>query len=524
MRNNQCFKNGVIWGGLFLLIMLLSLCGCSPSAKSEREIIADLQQNPAFISETIKIDDCEIIKRQTDKDSKSDIVYITVYVNEEDLTCELSYVMEYVLYNEGWILENVSRYDDGPWSIEGLPIERISADVTDYDFYFNDYILEVTDCEILNEGYNYDGEEYEKWFVVAITASNPIFNYRATYEAMYKIAGDGWSYQYAIPNFSGYSPAYSPDISATDDIMESLELGSGASATCYDSYEYLETETDWENCAETRYYTAKKDWWFGTETYLVSIPLKFSLENGNDSSRWTYSSNDIESSLQSVDWNIEGTWEASGYGEQVILWTQDSWDVELNIVYIIPTNKPNEFYAYVNSNSVFNGIFTDYSCVSDGFTSATIRQNEPGQYQLDLDGFKNGTFWIQQKSFGISWENIILEMTYSRRDEVEEAVENIISAAKSLELEIVSYDPENPIYGLWKEYSSGGLIEITYFSPDGTVIYAPTFATPVYFTSTYTYDGTYLILGDSKQFINWENDDLFSVPDSAWIRSTRIMI
>lgn len=522
MQNNQYLRRKDIWEGLLLFIMLISLCGCSPSAKNEREIVADLQKNPAFISETVEIDSCEIIKRQTNNDSKSDLVYLTVYVNEDELTCVLSFFMEYTLYNDGWILENVSRYDDGPWSIEGLPINRISSDVINSDFYFNDYALEITDCEILNDGDIYIGEEYEKWFEVALTASCSIFDYRATYEVGYQITGDGWRCQYVIPNFSNYSPTYSPDINATNTIMDTLELGSGTSAVTYDSYEYIRTETDWGNCAETRYYEATKNWWFGKETYLVSIPLKFSLENGEDSTRWTYNRNSIMSSLQSVDWNIEGIWEASGVGEQVILWTQDSWDVNLNIRYIIPTDNPNEFYACVSSDSIFKGIFNGYSCVSDGYTSATISQSEPGNYKLTIEGMEDGTYFIEQSSSGVMWRSVPLEMTYSVEDEINAAVENIVSAAKSLGLNVISYDPENPIYGVWMEYSTGGLIEILCYCPDGTVVYAPTIATPVYFTDTYVYDGECLIEGEYKQILNWENDDLFSIPDTSWIRASRI--
>lgn len=356
--------------------------------------------------------------------------------------------MEYTLYNDGWILENVSRYDDGPWSIDGLPIERISSDITNRDSYFNDYALEVTNCEIVGAGNSYDGKRYEKRFDVRLTASCSIFDYEATYEMVYQITGDGWSFQYITPTYSRYSPTFSPNITAAD--LESLELGRGTSATNYDDIEYLKTETDWENCAETQYYTATKKWWFGVETYLVSIPLRFSLENGEDSALWTYRESTIESILQSVDWNIEGKWEASGVGEQVILWTQDSWDVNLNIRYIIPTDNPNEFYACVSSDSIFKGIFDGYSCVSDGYTSATISQSEPGQYKLELDEMENGTFWIQQNSSGVSWRNVTLKMTRSVEDEVKETEESIVSAAKSLGLDVINYDPENPIYGLWK--------------------------------------------------------------------------
>lgn len=75
MRNNQYLRLKDIWGGLFLFIMLISLCGCSPSAKKDKEIVADLQErlfSPDDVN--VRVTDYEIIKRQTDTNSKTDII------------------------------------------------------------------------------------------------------------------------------------------------------------------------------------------------------------------------------------------------------------------------------------------------------------------------------------------------------------------------------------------------------------------------------------------------------------------
>lgn len=230
--------------------------------------------------------------------------------------------------------------------------------------------------------------------------------------------------------------------------MESLELGSGASATCYDSYEFLETETDWENCAETRYYTAKKDWWFGTETYLVSIPLKFSLENGNDSSRWTYSSNDVESSLQSVDWNIEGWWNTY-YSD-----TDDEIRVSLNIDNIAATEVSNTFSVSLSCDAthyhrhLFASLYD--RCDTQGITKATIHRTEPGVYVLSIDkppedsssSNWTGRFSIQgtgsQYDYGFYWVGQKLNMQWSKKDAIEDATEEIISIGNTYGL--TSYD------------------------------------------------------------------------------------
>lgn len=78
---------------LTVCVLLFVLSGCSPSAKNEGEIMEDLQSDPAFISQSVQIDSCEIIKRQTDVKNKSDVVYVTAYVDKDELKCALSYVM-----------------------------------------------------------------------------------------------------------------------------------------------------------------------------------------------------------------------------------------------------------------------------------------------------------------------------------------------------------------------------------------------------------------------------------------------
>lgn len=520
MQKHQHLSHRDICKGLLLFILLISLCGCSPSAKSEQEIVADLQKSPAFISEAVRIDSCEIIKRQTDPDNKCDLVYLTAYVNEDELKCALSYVMQYALYNDGWILENVSRYDDGPWSIGGLPIDRISSDAISSDFYFSDYALEITDCEILNDGDIYMGKEYEKWFEVALTASCSIFDYWATYDVGYQITGDGWICQYAIPNFSNYSPTYSPDINATNTIMDTLELGSGTSAVPYDSYEYIRAETDWGNCAETRYYEATKNWWFGKETYLVSIPLKFSLENGEDSTRWTYNKTAIESTLQSVDWDIEGWW-ITNYSD-----TDDDVRVSLEIDNIIATEVSNTFSVSLSCDAkhyhrhLFASLYD--RCDTQGTVNATMRQTDPGVYSLDIDKPSeeprgsnwNGEFHIlgtgNQDNYGFYWVGQKLTMYWSKKSAIEDATEEIISTGNTFGL--TSYDTSNPIYGMWKATDQNGNIQLFCFCPDGTAVYAFFVSTETFIkTTTYTYDKPHLTIGEGEWHLDWENDDLFSM-------------
>lgn len=293
--------------GIFIILMIMVLSGCSKSGKAEKEILKDLQANPAFIAANVEISDYEIIKRQTDVNNKTDLVYITVYTNDPELTCSLSYKLEYELYNEGWLLESVNR-SDGPWEISGPKEDQLISDIKDYDFYFSDWDLFVQDIEIVDEGYNSNAiTDYEKWLTVNLIADNLWFDYYATYNVFYEIADGDWKLQNIDIQSTNYTPTYSVDISASDKIMETLEmdlhLGDGI---VYDSFEYLRTDEDWDNCLETRYYTATKSWFYGTETFMIGIPLHFYLADGD--THWSYNSNEISHTLQSVDWNIAYEW------------------------------------------------------------------------------------------------------------------------------------------------------------------------------------------------------------------------
>ena len=123
---------------LFLILPILALSACSQPAKTESEVIEDLQNAPSFFpAQDITIEDYEILKRQTSPEDKTDFVYITVDATNDNIDCRLSYCMTYALYNEGWILESVNPYMDGEWEIVPLtapvPTEADSVLSETYD-------------------------------------------------------------------------------------------------------------------------------------------------------------------------------------------------------------------------------------------------------------------------------------------------------------------------------------------------------------------------------------------------------
>lgn len=368
-----------------LVLMLMILSGCSKSGKSEKEVIKDLQASPVFISADVVISDYEIIKRKTDVDSKTDEIYIIVHTKAAELTSSLTYELKYELYNEGWILESVMRYWDGPWEFSGLSDEQLLADIKNNDYYFSDWDLDVETVEIEEESCDSNAMVYyEKRIVAALTAHNTLFDYYATYNMYYGVVDGVWALQSAEVRSRRYAPTFSPNTASTDQVIEELTLGEGSSATQYDSFEYLRTEADWENCTEVRYYTATKDWWFGTETYLIAIPLGFSLENGEDHAMWTYRSDTIESILQSVDWSIEGIWTCN-YNVNDLNGLLNAYAmVKLNIVSIASTDDPGIFSVSLSCDARCGREYSFY-CKIDEETAATLKQVGVGKYLLSIE-------------------------------------------------------------------------------------------------------------------------------------------
>lgn len=154
---------------VMLLSVVLAFSGCSKRTKSEKEIKKDLQMNANFYSvQEVTIKDLEIIKRQTDTKNKYDNVFVTVKAENENISCELSYYMRYNLYNEGWVLDSVTRYEKGKWDIIPLKGPDIEEFVNDYHelnkeynaFYFEDSELIVNNrqCE-----YSFNAEKDSKY-------------------------------------------------------------------------------------------------------------------------------------------------------------------------------------------------------------------------------------------------------------------------------------------------------------------------------------------------------------------------
>lgn len=335
------------WSGIVLALMLaLVLCGCGTKEKPEKEVVADLQASRWFISENLEIKSYEITKRQTDVENKKDIIYVTVHTNEPEMTCDLSYVMEYVLYNDGWVLEAVRKDEEGMWSIEGLKEEQLLEDIKQRDGFFsneeNALSIEVSDYKINDTWFLFDGSEYRKGFSISLTGNGGI-RYKAEYRVEYCIDENGWSNQSFERLTYSYSPLSLPDNSITDKVMNTLG---------YDKYEHIETAWGTSGRTATVQYAAYLKHKYGTEKYIVNIPVIYTLDGSGTG--WCHNDKrSIWTELSNIDWDIKGVWKQAENDSYYDRYVMEILEVKETAIRVKAYNQ-NNGTVYLNADVPFD--------------------------------------------------------------------------------------------------------------------------------------------------------------------------
>lgn len=126
-----------------ILAILMTLGGCTPKEASENEIQqALLQSSPYtdyFDSETSVVEDFAITKRQTSPENGTDVVWVSISAKDDEKSAQLSYIMTYILYNDGWQLEELSRDMESTWIFSPLQgpsdeliKENLPSDLTEF--------------------------------------------------------------------------------------------------------------------------------------------------------------------------------------------------------------------------------------------------------------------------------------------------------------------------------------------------------------------------------------------------------
>lgn len=112
---------------LFILLcstMCLLLAGCAEKMVDESQLKADLYNSDTFSKYSsdleMEITDFEIVKRQTAKENKSDIVWVKAEAASNAVKGTMYFEMIYGLYNDGWMLDSITDDSTDLWHFEPL--------------------------------------------------------------------------------------------------------------------------------------------------------------------------------------------------------------------------------------------------------------------------------------------------------------------------------------------------------------------------------------------------------------------
>lgn len=184
---------------IFLILVCLLLAGCGMQVKEEKQISEDiLQQSILPGGGGAQINNLEILRRQTNKDDKQDLVFVRVDGEFRDLEFTCQYELTYEFYDEGgWLLQEILPYCTEEWEIQCPEQERLEQDlmdpialdligftVTDVQWSHGQSGEYLTDCTVYGtlQGYN----EYAQ-------ATFP-------FSASYVLTPNGWEYLHTSLN------------------------------------------------------------------------------------------------------------------------------------------------------------------------------------------------------------------------------------------------------------------------------------------------------------------------------------
>ena len=164
---------------LLLVFMLISLTGCRPKETSESAVKESLLESYAYSDffdiESSTVENFKIVKRQTVPENNSDTVWVPIDVKDEEKSAQLSYIMTYILYNDGWRLENIAQDRMSVWFFS--PLQGPSEEITKK--YVPENAIDVSIQNNLEESYatlTYTVED-NRYFCIIKSNMQQTFNF-----------------------------------------------------------------------------------------------------------------------------------------------------------------------------------------------------------------------------------------------------------------------------------------------------------------------------------------------------------
>ncbi len=169
--NSKAVKTGLLVGVLCLgicLVLVLVLMNLTPSAKSEKDILADIEANDEmFLQNTMVVQSAEITQRQTNKEDKTDYVWLELTASTDEFTYYAEYELTYALYNDGWSLDNIEKYNTDMMPLVGSDWSdnQILETMLNFGYDLSSMVVydHTTDLAGKKDNYSFTAEEVHNY-------------------------------------------------------------------------------------------------------------------------------------------------------------------------------------------------------------------------------------------------------------------------------------------------------------------------------------------------------------------------
>ena len=137
-----------------------SLFGGNKSVRDEAGIREDIQAADGnFQKYQVELDHMEIEKRMTDKDRRTDHIWIDVAASNDYTVYTASYELIYGLYNDGWMLDNLLTIDDHIDSRQPIPTDEADEKVASMGYASFECVAQIGSAESGRVSFTYTAEK-----------------------------------------------------------------------------------------------------------------------------------------------------------------------------------------------------------------------------------------------------------------------------------------------------------------------------------------------------------------------------
>lgn len=165
---------------ILVMVFMITMIGCnSNKGVDEKQIINDIQQSEYLQKSNMTIEDIQIEKRKTDIQNKSDTMIAWINTKRDTMESKMCFNLTYTLYNDGWLIETITHYQDGDWKF--VPLKGVSQE--NADTKIKEYSKNITSSkcieheEDLESGTSYFTYELKEKYPYATKSKTVKVNY-----------------------------------------------------------------------------------------------------------------------------------------------------------------------------------------------------------------------------------------------------------------------------------------------------------------------------------------------------------